>query len=393
MVISESSDQMFRVENSEAGGAVALIVAPGAPITPESANQCVRLVRDAGVTVDDSMEVTIGSFITLVSERKGPDERRLELGAVIPAKPAAASPVRDEAARAPALELDGVSGSATCDGDALVRGGVEPESRFRVHGSARIMGRVEAATIEALGDVAIEGGMVGRGEGVIQTGGSVSAKYLDAVRVEAGEDVRVEREAIGCEMTVLGSLASPKGAIIGGVCAVVGTVDVRTLGSPSATPTRLVLGTVPSLEPLHERLLELTEELEAQCKKMEQELEKLNMPGRRLKPEDKERQTELSFMTHTNRARVVRCRTLGLHCTECIRSLRTVRVLISEKLCAGVSLVIGSQEFFFGRDLEGPIRITRTDRGEVRFQRSVEDEPVGLSSIGGVKTRASRVDD
>ncbi len=295
--------------------------------------------------------------------------------------------------RGSVLELDCVSGAATCDGDALVRGGVEPDSRFRVHGSVRILGRVEAATIEALGDVAIEGGMVGRGEGLIRAGGGVEAKYLDAVRVEAGEDVRVEREAIGCEMLVQGSLAARAGAIIGGVCTVVGTVDVRTLGSPSATPTKLVLGTVPRLEPLHARLLELTEALEAQCEKSERELEKLNMPGRRLKPEDKERQTELSFSLYTNRARTVRCRTLGLHCTDSIKTLRMVRVLISEKLCAGVSLVIGSQEFFVGRDLEGPIRITRTDRGEVRFQRSAEDEPVGLSSIGGVKTRAARADE
>lgn len=158
-------------------------------------------------------------------------------------------------------DVDYATGNIDFMGDVHVCGGVRENFAVRATGNIRIDGLVEAAEIEAGGDLIIAQGVVGNGQAVLRCGGNIQAKYLESVAAHAGKNVIAEciiNSQIFCDDSVM--VNSGRGVIIGGTITATNLIKAKVIGTQADRLTELVLGECSYIEPELERL---TAELDA----------------------------------------------------------------------------------------------------------------------------------
>lgn len=171
----------------------------------------------------------------------------------------------------PVLEIGGdvdfSTGSINFLGDVHIQGDVTSGFSVRAMGNIMVDGLVEAATVEAGGDLVVAKGVVGNGQAKIQANRNVFAKYLENCSVHAGETLQADC-IINCEVYSDGSVQvrSGRGTIIGGRIRAAQEVSASIIGSKSECLTTIELGGLPcedfERESLYQELYELGEKYE-----------------------------------------------------------------------------------------------------------------------------------
>ncbi|MGP1346427.1 MAG: DUF342 domain-containing protein [Phycisphaerales bacterium] len=267
-----------------------------------------------------------------------------------------------------AESVDFSTGNIEFEGSVRVRRSIKDLFEVRCRGTLEVGGLVEAATIECGGDLLARGGVAGRERGSLVCGANAHAKYFDATTIDVRGVLSFDRELINCETVVYAGIDAPRGSIIGGGLSVVGAVHVATIGSKGGTRTVLRLGSVPDLESALAQIERLSAELEKRSAQSAKELKKLSAPGRRLTPDEIERQTELMFIGESFRKHASRLVEARLRVEEKIREVSTVDVRIDKMLFHGVRFVFGGTECRITRDTKGPLRIVRGGDGMLHVQ-------------------------
>lgn len=273
--------------------------------------------------------------------------------------------------------VDFSTGNIDFHGDVFVGKGVRDLFTIKSTGNVDVKGLIEAATILADGDLFAHGGFAGRERGTVRCGG-VHAKYLDNIQGEVLRDLNVEREIINCELTIHGNLEAPHGAIIGGRMTVTGKVHVGMLGSGAAVATEIVVGSVPRLEPLHQRLQNFIQQLQEKLDRAVEEQTQLNRMLGKTRPtaQDKERQTELIFEIAHFQTLLTKAKPTLENLEKRINEQRTIDVTIERKLHPGVIVVVGRDQYHVSADMRGPLRIIRGPDGSLSYMRG--EQPGGL---------------
>lgn len=262
-----------------------------------------------------------------------------------------------------------------------ITGGVGDGASVRAARDLLIDGNVGAATIEAGGALTIDGGVVGKGRAVVRTGGSLNASFLDSSEVEVGKGLVIGKQALNCQMLVHGWIDSPEGMIIGGETRVMRAVRVRSLGSDSAVPTIIVLGTAPMLDDRLRALEALAKDNSSQLDRAKREMEKLSSPGLILKPADKERQTELTFEIQRMQSLFHRCEaSLGLGREE-LRRARATDLSIMDRLYPAVVIEADSTAIAVDQEMAGPLRIIRDQRGNLVLESQSGGAGVPIKNV------------
>jgi uncharacterized protein (DUF342 family) len=165
----------------------------------------------------------------------------------------------------PSLSVDSVdltTGNISFDGSLQVRGDITAGMEVRVTGDIAVRGTIEAAHVEAGGDVKVNGGIIGvqtsgladDTDGIriahIVAGGSVKARFMVSAFISAEKSVSVEREIRQCDVmagdsVVTGRPGSRDGSIIGGKVRAMKSVRAARLGAPSGAPTMIQVGVNP----------------------------------------------------------------------------------------------------------------------------------------------------
>lgn len=177
--------------------------------------------------------------------------------------------------------VDIVTGNVNFDGTLHVRGDIKTGMSVRVSGDVVVGGTIEAAQVEAGGDITVAGGVIGAAEGVgdgrqaqLSCGGTLKARFVNNASISTGRDVQVEREIRQSEVLAGGSIlvglpGMPQGLISGGQCRALRAIRAGTLGSAGGTPTFLQAGVNPhanaqkaALEQRRQRLAEDKRKLE-----------------------------------------------------------------------------------------------------------------------------------
>lgn len=281
--------------------------------------------------------------------------------------------------------VDFSTGHIDFEGDAKIRKGVRDLFEVRATGNIEIGQLIEAATIEAGGDIFAHGGIAGRERGKITSKGDTTIRYLDSSEVSVGGVLRFEREMINCHATVMGSIESPGGAIIGGDITVVGRMVVAMLGSNSHVATTIHAGSVPTLEAKLLALAEVVSDLGSKEDKIKRELSKMAEPGRVLSPDDKTRVKQLAGELKSLQEQRKKCETSHRELVERIESIRTVDINVEKVLHAGVMVVVGNQNFKINKDLKGPLRILLDHHGEMVYRIGTRGRNLPLRLISEVR--------
>lgn len=173
-------------------------------------------------------------------------------------------------------KVDMSIGNVDFDGSVIVNGDVSPGMKITVTGDIIVEGFVEAANLEAGGDISILNSFIGHGDIYDQkgnlkeevahaiAGGSFSVKYMENVQVKAGDNIMVREQALRCELEakneiVVGGKGSKTGHIIGGHIRSGILIRANVYGSPAGARTYLE---VTADDSLHKRIEKLNNSIQ-----------------------------------------------------------------------------------------------------------------------------------
>lgn len=155
-------------------------------------------------------------------------------------------------------------------GDVRITGDVREGFTVRSAGSVIVDGLVEAATIEADGDVIIQNGIAGDERAVIRAGGTVKAAYMESCTVYAGKEVHANNiigSYIYCDEKII--VKTGRGTIIGGRHIAGKKIEATTIGCRAERPTELIVGETPNIQ-------KKKEDLQTSIEKAGKELEEMD---------------------------------------------------------------------------------------------------------------------
>ncbi|MBA4255842.1 MAG: hypothetical protein C0445_08220 [Polaromonas sp.] len=160
-------------------------------------------------------------------------------------------------------QVDMASGNVKFDGAVNIKGDVKEGMHVYSTGDVFVGGAVEAATIEAGGNVVIKGGVIGRNEyngrdsgregwfnAKVTAKGSISARFAENAFLEADVDVMLEDYAMHSEINalnhvVIGKPGTRKGRCMGGHTKATISIRVAESGSSAGLHTVLEAGYNP----------------------------------------------------------------------------------------------------------------------------------------------------
>jgi len=180
-------------------------------------------------------------------------------------------------------DVDYSTGNIDFRGDVTIRGDVREQFSVKATGNITINGLVEAATVEAGGDVIISNGVSGNNQAVIR-GTHVRAKHLESCTVyaESLESDYILTSCIFCSDSI--QATGSRGAIIGGQVVAANHIKASCIGSQSGRFTEITLGVQPKIR---EDLLSIQKELVSIRKKAAELTKRSAYLKRRLEAQDR----------------------------------------------------------------------------------------------------------
>ncbi|MDP2098364.1 MAG: FapA family protein [Methylobacter sp.] len=170
--------------------------------------------------------------------------------------------------------VDLSTGNMNFEGTINIKGDVREGMKIYATGDVFVGGTVEAAEIEAGGNIVIKGGVIGRTEhkddpddvphahafeAKIISKGSISARFVVNAEMEAGTDILIEEFSMHNHLTALnrilvGKSGGKKSHIIGGITSASMLVKAAIIGSNSGSTTKIKVGFNPYMQRQLERL-------------------------------------------------------------------------------------------------------------------------------------------
>ncbi|MCH8147840.1 MAG: DUF342 domain-containing protein [Planctomycetes bacterium] len=265
-----------------------------------------------------------------------------------------------------------------------VAGAIQNRFDVRCEKSITVGDAIEAATVEATGDILVKGGIVGRNSGRVCAGGEIVAKFCTEADLTAAGDIRVAVELIGCRVRTNSRLIGDRLAVIGGHAYARSGGQLKSLGSDGDVPTLIFLGPSP------QEIIE-ADAIEAGLKAKWEIVERIRgsvapllSNVKRLTASQRERATELSLKAHEMEAQIEeeesRRKRLLYEADDMVKP----SIEVSKAIYPRVIISIGRRVTVFDQMLKGPIRI------EERKVRNVTELVAVNMRTASVKVLRSR---
>lgn len=135
------------------------------------------------------------------------------------------------------------TGNVDVDGSVYVRGNVGSRTTIKATEDIVVDGFIESAYLECGGNIFLKQGMNASGDGSLTAAGDIMGKFFEAVKVQAGGEIRANY-CMNSELRADGKIiiSGEKGALVGGkICAVQG-ISVYHVGNRSGVPTSIRIG-------------------------------------------------------------------------------------------------------------------------------------------------------
>jgi len=253
-------------------------------------------------------------------------------------------------------QVDMSTGNMSFDGTINIKGDVKDGMKIRVTGDVFVGGTVEAAEIEADGNIVIKGGVIGHSEhsgdpnevptfnAIIISKGSISAHFAENASMEAGIDIIIEEFSMHNHLTALnrvlvGKSGGRKGRIIGGMTSASVLVKTAVIGSSAGFITKIRAGFNPYLQAEQDRL-----KLEIDALEKEQEDLKKIIAFVLAHPE-KDKNALLNKALHTRAQIEIDCTRLHAERTHLLSEMTLaehVQVIVEHAIHAGAEIQIGN---------------------------------------------------
>lgn len=270
-------------------------------------------------------------------------------------------------------DVDYSTGNIVFNGFVHIAGSVLDSFRVKADKGMYIGGAVGMSTLESGADVEIAGGVAAKGKGSITAAGTVKAKYLNAVSVEAQGDVLIRTEILNCNVSALGKVRVQMGSICGGEVIAMGGVHAPVLGSAMGVKTYVAAGVNFTSE---KRLRELRELYLQHAKTVKMITDKVGplMEDRekllRLPPDKLAVVRGLMAQLKDARSRLAEVEAEQNRMLEHQQMMQDKTIAVARRVCSGVDVQVGEYRKTFIEDLEGPVRLYYNEaEGVVKSRR------------------------
>ncbi|RQW87255.1 MAG: DUF342 domain-containing protein [Geobacter sp.] len=159
--------------------------------------------------------------------------------------------------------VDLTTGNLDIEGSLTITGDVKPGMQVKATADIVIGGMVEAAHVEAGGDIEVKGAVIGQGEprigaedhtlaAMVRAEGSFRALFVENAMITAGGDIAIREFVMNSELSagnsiVVGEPESSKGRIIRSICRAAARIEAISIGSWSGAGTALEVGVDPAV--------------------------------------------------------------------------------------------------------------------------------------------------
>lgn len=255
--------------------------------------------------------------------------------------------------------VDHHSGNVIVDTDVLVTGDVLDLFSVRSPKSVTVRGSIEAATVEAGGDVSVGGAIVAKLRGRIRARGTVIARVCHEARVEAVKGIKIEREAMNSRLSTEGTLDMSGGVLIGGVAYARCGIRVKQLGGDSGVATRVIFGMHPQVLAKVRREERIIAVRSAGADKIRAAARPLTEHLRRLSPSQRNRIVELMRAARAIDEEVaeIQARCKGMIADASPPEPATL--IVAKHIYPGVTLIVEDRVVTIRHEIRDPVRISR----------------------------------
>lgn len=140
-------------------------------------------------------------------------------------------------------DADVTTGNIDFNGDVVVNGGAHDGVIIKAAGNVTIKGLVENCEIYAGRDVFLMSGTKGGEKTIIESGGSLTAQFMEYVVVNCGGNITADylfKSKVSCDGKI--ELTGKKSSIIGGFVSAVQGIEVEEVGNSFGTITNVAAG-------------------------------------------------------------------------------------------------------------------------------------------------------
>lgn len=280
-------------------------------------------------------------------------------------------------------QVDISTGNMRFDGTINIKGDVKEGMKIHVTGDVFVGGTVEAAEIEAGGNVVIKGGVIGHSEqsgdpsedlifnAKIISKGSISARFAENVSMNAGIDIIIEEFSMHNHLTALnrilvGKSGGKKGRIIGGITCAPALVKTAIIGSSAGFVTKVRAGFNPYLQAKIDKF-----KLKIDANEKEQGDIRKIIAFISMHPE-KDKNGLLNKLFHTREKLEVDCAQLHADRTHLLSEMTLaehVQVIVEEAVHCGAEIQIGNS--IWKNNEERGKGVFRIVEGEIDFDNTM----------------------
>lgn len=284
----------------------------------------------------------------------------------------------------PTITVEAVNistGNVDFEGTVNVTEDVQAGMHIRATGDIHVGGTVEAAVLEAGGNVVIEGGIIGHGDvrhsvddsksaiGRVKCGASFSARFIENAVVEAGDSIQVSDFVMQSELTavnqiLVGAPGTGKGHIIGGRAEATLLVQTAVLGSQAGAKTFVLVGTNPNL---HEQVKQINKTFEAKVKELDEVIKLLTFLDKhpeKATPEIRAKAdgTRVALLEVTQQLMKEK-----YDLEQQIKLTTNAKIVVSKTVFGGAQVEIGNKIFKMNSEHEGGTFLLN-EEGEIEYR-------------------------
>jgi len=280
-------------------------------------------------------------------------------------------------------DVDVHTGNIIFLGTVIVKGNVEDGFSIKAAGDIEVRGSVGKCLLDAEGDIYIKHGAMGKLGGLVKSGGSIWAKFLEQGNIVAGKSVFVQDGIMHCRIDATEKVIcfGRRATIVGGRIRAGEIVNAKTLGSVSFTETIVEVGIDPKSR---QRLYDLEKEKEENI----QYIEKLNANINTLEKQKKvlrefpeEKEEMLENMLSSRQELSVRMNEIREEINELksyLTLLKTIgKVSVAQNVFPGVRIVIKDVAYEVTNEFKFVTFVLESGRIRVKKYEKVDIEEMG----------------
>ncbi len=254
-------------------------------------------------------------------------------------------------------DVDFSTGNIDFVGSIQIRGSVKFGFTVRAEGDVEVRKTIEGGSIIAGGNVIVKEGIRGLGKGRIVAKGSIYAKFLENVQVQAGQDVIVGEAVMHSHVNAGGKVIvnGRKGLLVGGLCRAGEDIEAKIIGSNLATTTELEVGVTPELRIAFNQILTERTETETHLDKVEKALNLLRSLEAQGKELSHEKKALLIRLTRTHlqlKRKLEEIKEEEAKLSELLGSLEKGKIKVKNLLHPGVVIRIGQLTYYVRDEMQ-----------------------------------------